>query len=116
MALFVLLMFSPRYIKGASIVPVLVFFLVLFLAGVASRYWIMPFGPVIYGVSWVSMLIIILLVALLFSAPSPYHKKPKKDETNIEEASSTAAIGALVWILLSVLIALIIAGMYLKTV
>ena len=114
-ALFVLLLFSPRYIKGASIVPILVFFLVLFLAGIASRYWITPFGPVLWGVSWVPMLIIIVVVALLFSAPSPYHHhRSKKEDSNLENASELAAVGTLVWILISVLVGLIIAGILLR--
>ena len=110
-ALFVLLLFSPRYTKGASIIPIFVFFLVLFLAGVASRYWIIPFGPVLWGIVWLPMFIVIVIVALLFAAPSPYPRKTGIKENTLTEAT---VVGTLVWILLAVLVGLIIAGAYIN--
>lgn len=110
-ALFVLLLFSPRYAKGASIVPIFVFFLVLFLAGLASRYWITPFGPVLWGVAWLPMFLVIVVVALLFASPSPYKRKKSIEENTLEEAS---VVGALIWILLAVLVGLVIAGAYIN--
>lgn len=49
----------------------LFFFTVLFLATWAGGLWLAPFGPTIWGVSWVGFLIVGLVVALLLAAVAP---------------------------------------------
>lgn len=74
-ALFVSALFSsPYWSKGASMAPLAIFLFVLFLAGIAGGYWIVPFGPVMWGVEWLPLLSIIFVVAILFSAPPPHHR------------------------------------------
>src|SRR5436309_1100401 len=107
-ALIVSLLFSPRE-KGATIAPLIVFFLVLFFAALAGGYWIVPFGPLIWGVAWMPLVFIVLVVAALFAAPSPYVRSTKNSE---QAASGMAAIGALTWILLLALLAAFFAGIY----
>src|SRR4051812_19109667 len=103
-ALLVALLFAPGYRKG-SFAPLIVFFMILFLAGIASQYWIMPFGPVWWGVSWMPLLFIILLFSFLFSAPSPYEKRAAKSST-VQEATSigVAAVSIFIWLLLVLLL------------
>src|SRR5258706_3315755 len=74
LALLISLLFAPGYRRG-SYSPLLIFFFILFLAGIASQYWITPFGPVWLGISWMPLLFIILIFAFLFAAPSPYERK-----------------------------------------
>ncbi len=108
-ALFMAILFSP-YKRNDSFVPLLILFLILFAAGIAAQFWIVPFGPVFWGVSWLRILFIIFIFALLFSAPAPHRR------TGITESADTpaaaAAIGALVWIVLIILVVAIVIGIY----
>src|SRR5947208_2012373 len=108
-ALIVSLLFAPRE-KGATVAPVIVFFLVLFFAALAGGYWIVPFGPLVWGVAWMPLVFIVLVVAALFAAPSPYTRSSKTDTA--QAATGLAAIGAFTWILLLVLLMAIFAGIY----
>ena len=38
------------------------FLLILILAGLATAAWIQPFGPVIYDIVWVPILLVILFI------------------------------------------------------
>ena len=88
------------------------FFVILFLATWAVGLWIVPVGPKIFGVPWVSYLIAGLLMALLLTALVPLAKSRRaKDETTTESEEKTVAIAVFdlfFWILIIALIAAII--------
>jgi hypothetical protein len=105
-ALVVTLLFSP-YRSRDSLLPLLVLFLVLFFAGYAAQLWIVPFGPVMWGVSWLPVLFVVLIFALLFSAP-PAHRRAGGDE----DMNATAVISIFIWLLLLILAGAIIFGLY----
>ena len=71
------------------------------MAGIASQYWITPFGPVLYGISWMPLLFIILIFTFLFAAPSPYERR-NISKTNDEKQAASAAVAAMsiyLWLL-----------------
>ena len=88
------------------------FFVILFLATWAVGLWIVPVGPKVFGVPWVSYLIAGLLMALLLTALVPLAKSRRaKDETTAESEEKTVAIAVFdlfFWILIIALIAAII--------
>ena len=111
LALLISLLFSPGYRRG-SYAPLLIFFFILFMAGIASQYWIPPFGPVWYGVSWIPMLFIILIFTFLFAAPSPYERR-SITKTNDEKQAASAAAAAIsiyVWLIFIILVIAILVG------
>src|SRR5882757_11538956 len=93
--------------RTSTIDAVVLFFFILFLAGIAGSLWIVPFGPVVYGVSWLPMLFFILLVAFLFSSPPPGQRT-----TTGEAAASVAAVSIFVWLLFAVLIIAVAGGYF----
>lgn len=102
--------FSPR--GKNSYAPVIVFFFILFLSGVAAQFWIVPFGPVFWGIAWIPVLVIILIIALLFSAPSPYERRKAPVESKEEASTSTVAIGLFVWVLFILLLVAVLTGYF----
>ena len=117
LSLLISLMFAPGYRKG-SFAPLAIFFFILFMAGIASQYWITPFGPVLYGISWMPLLFIILIFTFLFAAPSPYERR-NISKTNDEKQSASAAVAAMsiyLWLLFTILFIAIIVGVLTKTV
>jgi hypothetical protein len=111
LALLIALLFAPGYRSG-SYGPLVLFFFLLFMAGVASQFWLIPFGPVWWGVSWLPLLFIMLIFSFLFAAPSPY------DRTRITKAdgdvAAAAAISVFLWIIFSILLVAIIIGLFTK--
>jgi len=99
--------------RQASPVPLIIFFFILFLTGVAAQYWIVPFGPTAYGVYWVPLLFLLLLFSFVFAAPSPYRSRPKSVEKEAEEmAGAFAAISMFVWLIFIVLFVAILLGVF----
>ena len=87
------------------------------MAGIASQYWITPFGPVLYGISWMPLLIIILIFTFLFAAPSPYERR-NISKTNNEKQTASTAVAAMriyLWLLFTILFIAIIVGVLTKT-
>src|SRR5437870_2306081 len=78
--------------KGSAASMVVLFF-ILFMAGLATPFWIIPFGPVWWGVSWVQLFFVMLLLALLFSVPSP---KPDRDHRTVDDKAEVSATVAAV--------------------
>jgi hypothetical protein len=115
LALLIALIISPAY-RGrgnAAIGSLVVFFFILFMAGVASQFWIIPFGPVLWGIAWLPLLFIILIFAFLFAAPSPYQRSTTRTGEKAEEISTAGeAISIFIWLLLSLLLIAIIIGYY----
>ena len=110
LALIISLLFAPGYRRG-SFAPLITFFFVLFMAGIASQYWILPFGPALWGISWMPLLFILLIFTLLFAAPSPYERKAAKTN-NTPETASVAAISIFIWLLLLMLSIAILIGFF----
>src|SRR5438874_714050 len=102
LALFITPIFLPSGNRG--IASFLVFFFLLVLAGIASTFWIVPVGPALWGVSWLPMLFFILIMAFLFSAPSPR----QKSDTVESAAVSFGAISIFIWFLFVILLTAII--------
>ncbi len=92
-----------------AVVPVILFFTVLFMAGIAAQYWITPFGPIIWGVSWLPVLFMVLLFSILLSSPPVrYHRR---ELAAGEPATGSAEpISPLVWAMLVLLLTAIIIG------
>ncbi len=112
LALLISLLFAPGYRKG-SFTPLIVFFFILFMAGVASQYWITPFGPAWWGISWGPLLFILLIFSFLFAAPSPYKSKDVTKTTGEEQvAAASAVISLFIWLLFTMLLIAIIIGVF----
>lgn len=100
---------------------VLFFFLMVFAASWAGGVWVRPVGPDFWGVYWLSFVVVGLITALLLAAAStPLRFQQRRaaprsaDQTEGElgqAASTTAAFGALFWVLL-VLLPLVAAASY----
>src|SRR3954463_6664290 len=112
LALLISLLFAPGYRRG-SYAPLVIFFFILFMAGIASQYLITPFGPVWYGISWMPILLIILIFTFLFAAPSPYERRRianSNDDEKQPASAAAAAISIYVWLLFTILLIAIIVG------
>jgi hypothetical protein len=80
----------------------LLFFLVVSLFAWAGGVWLVPFGPVYWGIGWLPIVFMGILVSLLLTAASPRTrrlrmKSKEKDTTNQE---SRAVVDAIFWILI----------------
>lgn len=109
-----------------------VFLLILFLAGLAGRYWVTPAGPVIWGYAWLPLTFWIFMIALLIGIAAPVQdervdvprdrdriisstdeRRAERDaasEPEAEAAGAAAAFGIFFWFILLLLIIAIIAG------
>ena len=105
LALVISLIFSPSLRdKDSSTAPVIVMFVILLLAGIAAPYWVVPFGPLVWGIAWMPLVITVLIFSFLLAAPSPYksrryRNKINGNKVNEEEVAETAAISIFAWIL-----------------
>jgi hypothetical protein len=110
-SLLIFLLFVPYHRRrGSSLGALLLFFFILFLAGIATPFWIVPFGPIYWGISWLPLFFMILIFALLFSA-RPSYQNPKKESDTADEAAAFS-IGIFFWILLCLLIGAILWGVF----
>lgn len=93
---------------------ILLFFLVLFLTSWAGGVWLTPFGPPLFGVSWLSFLFIGLFVALLLIALIPPVRPPQTlEEARVQaetEAETAFIVDVFFWILLIGLLVAIVAA------
>lgn len=88
-------------------------FVIIFLATWAIGGWVAPVGPSVSGISWLSFLIIGLIVALILAAAvPPRRRRPRNiEETKrqVEESiEAQAMLGAFFWILFIALIIVLI--------
>ena len=112
LALIISLLFAPGYRRG-SFAPLIIFFFVLFMAGIASQYWIIPFGPAWWGISWMPLLFILLIFTFLLAAPSTYERKAAKTNNTPEtEPVAATAISIFIWLLLLMLSIAILIGFF----
>src|SRR2546423_1401947 len=98
-------LFSKRPMSGLWI-----FFLIIFLATWAGQLWITPFGPIVWGVSWIPLFIVALFFSFLIFALLPPVVVVTKAEENKAEEGAAMVFGTFFWIMLILLIASIIAG------
>lgn len=112
-----------------------VFLLILFLAGLAGRYWVTPAGPVFWGYAWFPLIFWIFMIALLIGISTPVQEEridtPKDQERIIsrsdgnraaadrstrpgraEAPGAAEAFGIFFWFILLMLIIAIIAGFF----
>ena len=88
-------------------------FLILLLSIWAFGAWITPWGPVFYGVPWLSLLLVGLFVTLLILAISAPSRRPRRPATAVtperEEEAAAAVFGTFFWLLLlGLLIAIVV--------
>lgn len=81
-----------------------VFLLILTLAALASEAWLTPFGPTIYGASWLGAFITVFIIALLIAAATPTRREitrePVPGDEPITDEPGVVALSAFFWIFL----------------
>ncbi len=87
------------------------FFVILFLATWGVSLWITPYGPLLFGVRWLSMLIVAAIFALLLASwpASPPRSANEALERANEQAGLERSVNAFFWVLVVVLIIVIIS-------
>jgi Na+/H+ antiporter NhaD/arsenite permease-like protein len=99
--------------KGSAI-PAVILFFILFMAGLSTPFWLVPFGPVWWGVSWVQLFVVMLVLGLLFAVPSP--GRPDRDHRTVDDkeevSSTTAAVSIFAWSVLFILLIAFFVGWY----
>jgi hypothetical protein len=92
-------------------------FFVLFFVIWAAGVWLTPAGPLVWGVAWIPLVIVGVIVALLvLAAAGPGRHPHTAAEEQAQEAEVAAAIssfGAFFWLLLFVLLIAIAVGLLL---
>jgi hypothetical protein len=85
------------------------FFLVVSLFAWAGGVWLVPFGPMFWGIGWLPIIIMGFLVALILTAASPRTPRWRRasQEEVTSEAGTRAAIDVIFWV---VIICLLIFG------
>ena len=86
------------------------FFLVVSLFAWAGGVWLVPFGPMFWGIGWLPIIIMGFLVSLILTAASPrtprWRKASKEEVTS--EAGTRAVVDIIFWV---VIICLLIFGL-----
>jgi len=93
----------------------LFFSLLLFFASWAGSLWIGPVGPASGGFHWLPPVIVGLIVAMLLAAATPRHAKPSdripEKPAKLEQAEAVGIVfGAMFWMSLVLLLALVFLG------
>jgi hypothetical protein len=91
-----------------------VFILLLFLLIWATGVWIPPFGPTIYDVAWIPMIVMGFIFILLFAAaipesPEMIRRRQAKPTPAVGEPA-IVVLGGFLWLLLIVLLGAVILG------
>ena len=86
------------------------FFLVVSLFAWAGGVWLVPFGPMFWGIGWLPIIIMGFLVSLILTAASPrtprWRRASKEEVTS--EAGTRAVVDVIFWV---VIICLLIFGL-----
>jgi hypothetical protein len=95
---------------------VLLFFLLIFLAAWTASIWISPVGPPLFGIFWVSPLMVGVILALLLAAAFPTTPKAKRrEEIDLQKGpSSVAAVVDVFFVILLIVFAAVILIGYLR--
>lgn len=90
------------------------FFLVIFFGIWIAALWVNPVGPIYWGVAWLDLIFVGILLALILAAASPLKKKDFEDpeaKVTTERYNHTGAVvGAFFWIMLLFFVLAVIAG------
>jgi hypothetical protein len=86
------------------------FFLVVLLGGWVAAQWARPIGPSVWGVTWLPIFWMALLIALLLAAATPPRPRAADPPVSAEEATAAAAVGVFLWILLLGLLIAVVVG------
>lgn len=99
--------------KGSA-APMIILFSILFIAGMATPFWLVPFGPVWWGVSWIQLFFVMLVIGLLFSVPGP--GRPDRNHRTVDDkqevSATVAAASVFSWIVLLILLVAFLVGWY----
>jgi hypothetical protein len=114
LALLISLGFSRSYRGESSGMPVIFMFILLVLAGLAAQYWVMPFGPIVWGIAWMPLVATVLIFTVLLIMPSPYQgrKAREKKEVIQNEVKAAATISVFMWLLLFLLSVAVLVGYF----
>lgn len=92
----------------------LFFFFLLFPLIIAGSFWIGPHGPAFMGISWMPIIVLGVLLALLIAALSPREPKTGRQSTTAPEepvvGAGVATVFGLMYFLLLFLIVVVIAA------
>ena len=91
-AVLLTLIFSTLFRRKGPWSRGLVFFLIVFLAAWAGGVWLLPFGPTLFGVTWLPFLIAGLFVALILAAALPPQMTEESSEKKIVLEKRTDAV------------------------
>ena len=72
---------------------VLFLFLILMFAMWAGGAWLPPWGPLWYGIPWLNLLFVGLLVSLLVLAIATPVRRPRTSREAVEQAEEAAVVG-----------------------
>jgi len=79
------------------------FFLAVSLFAWAGGVWLVPFGPMFWGMSWIPIMFMAFLVSLLLTAASPrnprWRRKASQEEA-ISEAGTKAVVDVIFWVVI----------------
>ncbi|MEJ2587367.1 MAG: hypothetical protein P8165_07240 [Deltaproteobacteria bacterium] len=99
-------------LRGHGFGAALIFFFVVLLFGTwAGGVWITPIGTPVWGVSWLSFVLVGLFFALVLTAllpPHPNRMKRVRPSEEEEDATPVVVFGVFFWIFIGGLIAAII--------
>jgi len=78
-------------------------FVILFVATWAGGVWVKPFGPVLWGIHWLSFLLVGLVVALILAVAQSKPKPQGRQETIeiLEKMRQKREVEQIVWITLN---------------
>jgi Ca2+/Na+ antiporter len=79
-------------------------FLLIFFATWAGGLWMRPFGPTLWGIHWLSFLLVGLVVALILAASQARPKPRGRDETIeiLEKMRQKREVEQVAWITLTI--------------
>ncbi|MFW5871736.1 MAG: hypothetical protein ACOCUT_01380 [bacterium] len=98
----------------------LIFFIVVLLASYAISRWMLPVGPVVWGIYWIPLFWIALIVSLLLAAVTPPSAGIEQEQSTGREISpaekaaesSFIVLNAFFWIFLIVILLAIIMSFF----
>lgn len=86
------------------------FFLIIFLITLAGGLWVKPFGPTLFGVFWLPIIIVGLLAGLILYQSAPRHPPHNREETlrMLQENARRKQLIQLTYVTLDILFWLIV--------
>ena len=78
------------------------FFVVVSLFAWAGGVWLVPFGPMWFGIGWLPIILMAIFVSLLLTAASPRTRRWRRaaqEKTNAD-AGSRVVVDTIFWVLL----------------